>query len=145
MAREILTMLRHFYQKIKFSMATLRARRPIHSTGNPVSGEIGTMSQAKFSLGQIVYHRFFDYREVIFDIDFEYQGSEEWYNSVSRSRSPKVQPWYHVLADNADHETYVAERNLESSGSMEPMRHPGIDFYFSGLENGVYVPLIWKN
>ncbi|MGH8559873.1 MAG: heat shock protein HspQ [Methylococcales bacterium] len=103
------------------------------------------MTQAKFSLGQIVHHRFFDYRGVVFDIDFEYQGSEEWYNSAARSRPPKDQPWYHVLVDNADHETYVAERNLESSGVMEPIRHPGIDYYFSRLENGVYVPLLWKN
>lgn len=103
------------------------------------------MGNAKFSLGQIVHHRLFDYRGIVFDIDFQFQGSEEWYDRVARSRPPKDQPWYYVLVDNADHETYVAERNLESSGITEPIRHPGIDFFFARLESGVYVPLIRKN
>lgn len=103
------------------------------------------MTQAKFSLGQIVRHRFHDYRGVIFDIDFEFQGSDEWYDRVALSRPAKNQPWYHVLVDDAEHETYVAERNLESSGSRMPICHPGVEYYFSHLENGVYVPLLRKN
>ncbi len=103
------------------------------------------MAKAKFSLGQIVHHRLFDYRGVIFDIDFEYQGSEEWYNTVARSRPPKNQPWYHVLVDNAEHETYVAERNLESSEIGEPIRHPCVALYFSRIEDGIYVSLMRKN
>lgn len=103
------------------------------------------MGKAKFSLGQIVHHRLFDYRGVIFDIDFQYQGSEEWYSKVASSRPPRNQPWYHVLVDNADHETYVAERNLESSGFEGPIHHPCVNMYFSRIENGLYVPLIRKN
>lgn len=103
------------------------------------------MGRAKFSLGQIVHHRLFDYRGVIFDIDIHFQGSEEWYDAVAQSRPPKDQPWYRLLVDNADHETYVAERNLESSEFADPVRHPGVDLYFSRIENGVYVPLMKKN
>ena len=103
------------------------------------------MGKAKFSLGQIVHHRLFDYRGVVFDIDFQYQGSEEWYSKVARSRPPRNQPWYHVLVDNAEHETYVAERNLESSEIGGPVRHPCVELYFSRIENGFYVPLIRKN
>ena len=103
------------------------------------------MGKAKFSLGQIVHHRLFDYRGVIFDIDFQYQGSEEWYQKVARSRPPRNQPWYHVLVDHADHETYVAERNLESSGFEGPIHHPSVNLYFSRIEDGLYVPLIRKN
>jgi heat shock protein HspQ len=123
----------------------LRAARTHYLAGNRVSREAKVMGKAKFSLGQIVHHRLFDYRGVVFDIDFRYQGSEEWYEAVARSRPPKDQPWYHVLVDNAEHETYVAERNLESSGTQAPVRHPCIELYFSGMENGAYVPLIRKN
>ncbi|MGR9107867.1 MAG: heat shock protein HspQ [Gammaproteobacteria bacterium] len=103
------------------------------------------VGKAKFTLGQIVHHRLFDYRGVIFDIDFQYEGSDEWYDTIARSRPPKDQPWYHVLVDNADHETYVAERNLESSENAEPIRHPCVALYFSGIKNGLYVPMLRKN
>ncbi|MGH8550207.1 MAG: heat shock protein HspQ [Methylococcales bacterium] len=103
------------------------------------------MGIAKFSIGQIVHHRRFDYRGVIFDIDFQYQGSQEWYNAVARSRPPKDQPWYRVLVDSAEQETHVAEHNLESSGIEEPICHPCAALYFSRMENSVYVPLIRKN
>jgi heat shock protein HspQ len=112
---------------------------------NLYSREVFTVAKAKFSLGQIVQHRVFDYRGVIFDIDFEFQGSEDWYNTVARIRPPKNQPWYRVLVDNAEHVAYVGERNLESSGIGEPIRNPSVDLYFSGIENGNYVPLTRKN
>jgi heat shock protein HspQ len=50
--------------------------------------------------------------------------SDEWYETVARSRPPKDQPWYRVLVHNSANETYVAERNLELDASEEPVRHP---------------------
>ena len=52
---------------------------------------------AKFSLGQIVYHSKFKYRGVIVDADPNFQGTDEWYDSVAKSKPDKNKPWYHVL------------------------------------------------
>lgn len=103
------------------------------------------MRQAKFSIGQIVHHRLFDYRGVIFDVDGEFTGSEQWYQTVALSRPPRDQPWYRVLVDSASHETYVAERNLEASTDLGPIRHPMVDSHFSGIRQGVYLPLHLRN
>lgn len=96
------------------------------------------MKQAKFSIGQCVQHRLFDYRGVIVDVDAEFLGSDEWYDEVARSRPPKDEPWYHVLVHDADNETYVAERNLEPDQTYEPVNHPLLNEFFSGFEQGVY-------
>ena len=61
---------------------------------------------------------------MVVDVDPCFQGSQEWYEQVARSRPPKDAPWYHVLPHDASHTTYVAERNLESDASGEPVRHP---------------------
>jgi heat shock protein HspQ len=103
------------------------------------------MATAKFCLGQIVHHCIFDYRGVVFDIDFRFEGTDEWYEQMARSRPPKDQPWYRVLVHNAVHETYVTERNLELTDIIEPIHHPGVALYFSHIENGIYVPLARKN
>jgi heat shock protein HspQ len=97
-----------------------------------------TFLRAKFHLGQLVHHRLFDYRGVIVDVDPTFQGSEEWYDQVARSRPPKDKPWYRVLVHDAEHETYVAERNLEPDGSRDPIRHPLLDDFFSGLDGDGY-------
>lgn len=95
--------------------------------------------QAKFSIGQIVHHRLFDYRGVIYEIDPEFMLTEEWYEQVARSRPPKDEPWYRVLVDNAMHTTYVAEQNLESTEDLSPVLHPGIEDIFSGFKDGRYL------
>jgi heat shock protein HspQ len=94
---------------------------------------------AHFTLGQTVHHRLFDYRGVIVDVDSEYQGSEEWYERVARSRPPKDKPWYHVLVHDSMDTTYVAERNLEADASGEPVNHPYVPLYFSQFKDGMYV------
>lgn len=96
-------------------------------------------NQAKFSVGQLIHHLLFDYRGVIFDVDAEFQGSEEWYAQMARSRPPRDEPWYHVLVHNGMHTTYVAERNLDSDLSGETIRHPMVEELFDGFENGHYV------
>ena len=98
-----------------------------------------TESTCKFSIGQLVHHRLFDYRGVIADVDPTFQGTEEWYEQMARSRPPKDEPWYHVLVDQAEHTTYVAERNLESDKRQDPINHPLCDHFFSEFRNGQYL------
>ena len=94
---------------------------------------------ARLLVGQPVHHKLFDYRGVVFDVDPTFQGSEEWYQTMARSRPPKDQPWYHVLVHDAEHTTYVAERNLEPDLTGLAIRHPALNEIFSGLENGLYL------
>jgi heat shock protein HspQ len=101
-------------------------------------GKVINITRTKFSVGQLVQHRLFDYRGVIVDLDRDFQGSEEWYDAVAKTRPPKDQPWYHVLVHGQAHSTYVAERNLEPDDSVEPVDHPMIDHFFTKFENGVY-------
>lgn len=103
------------------------------------------MKEAKFSIGQIIHHKLFNYRGVIVDVDFQFQGSEEWYEKVALSRPPKDQPWYHVLVDNANHQTYVAERNLQASKKNTPIHHPMTEEFFGEMKNGSYLLKIKKN
>ncbi len=97
-------------------------------------------SQAKFAIGQTVQHRLFDYRGVIYDVDPVFLGTEEWYEQVARSRPPKDEPWYRVLVHGSDHETYVAQQNLEPDLSGEVVRHPLTAHFFSKFQEGAYVP-----
>jgi heat shock protein HspQ len=95
-------------------------------------------SNAKFSIGDLVYHQLFDYRGVIVDVDPCMMLPDEWYESVARSRPPRDAPWYRVLVHNAVHETYVAERNLEADWSGEPILHPMIEHFFAEFSDGHY-------
>jgi heat shock protein HspQ len=97
------------------------------------------MKQAQFSIGQCVQHRLFDYRGVIVDVDPRFQGTEEWYETVARTRPPKDEPWYHVLVHEGTHETYVAERNLVPDASNEPVNHPLVNRFFSEFRDGRYL------
>ena len=67
------------------------------------------MHQAQFSIGQLIVHKKFNYRGVIYDVDAEYTGTKEWYEKVAKSQPPKDKPWYHILVDGQLMTTYVAE------------------------------------
>ncbi len=95
-------------------------------------------SRARLKIGQLVNHKLFDYRGVIFDVDATFQGSEDWYDTMARSRPPKDAPWYHVLVHGAEHSTYVAQRNLEPDLTGQPIEHPALGVYFTGLRDGIY-------
>ena len=95
--------------------------------------------QAKFAIGQLVRHLLFGYRGVIYDVDPEFRGTEEWYEQMALSRPPKDRPWYHVLVHDAEHTTYVAERNLEEDPSDTAIRHPLLDTLFEAPRDGRYV------
>jgi heat shock protein HspQ len=102
-------------------------------------GTVTNITKAKFSVGELVHHRLFDYRGVIVDVDRNFQSTEEWYEQVARSRPPKNKPWYHVLVHGSVHSTYVAEQNLEPDDSVEPVVHPMLEQFFSKFDNGKYV------
>ena len=97
-------------------------------------------ARAKFYIGQIVHHRRFDYRGVVIDVDPEFSGSDGWYDSVARTRPRRDQPWYRVLVDGAEQETYVAEWHLEPDLTGEPIRHSAIERVFTGYADGRYLP-----
>ena len=102
-------------------------------------GTVTSINRAKFAVGDLVHHRLFNYRGVVFDVDATFQSTNEWYETIAQSRPPKDKPWYHVLMHGAIHTTYVAERNLEQDSSGEPISHPLLAQFFTSLEGGRYV------
>lgn len=94
---------------------------------------------ARFSVGELVHHQLFDYRGVVIDVDSEFSGSEEWYDQVAQTRPPKDQPWYHVLVDQSQHQTYVAQRNLDVEPDPRPIQHPLVGAYFQEFKDGAYI------
>ncbi|MCL7999146.1 heat shock protein HspQ [Brucella sp. 21LCYQ03] len=99
------------------------------------------IKHAKFQIGQVVKHRLFPFRGIIFDVDPEFANTEEWYESIPEETRPhRDQPFYHLLAENSESEytAYVSEQNLVPDFSDEPLRHPQINEMFDKLENGSY-------
>jgi len=94
--------------------------------------------QAKFHIGQVIRHRLFNYQGAVVDIDPMFLGSDAWYDQVARSRPPKDKPWYRVLVHEAEHQTYVAERNLEPDPSGDPIRHPLLTAFFTDHDTTGY-------
>ena len=103
-----------------------------------------TANIAKFSIGTIVKHKHFDFRGVIYDVDFEFNNSEEWYQSIPKDVRPrKDQPFYHLLAESNDvtYEAYVSEQNLLIDSSKLPVKHPLINEIFVGKKGSNYLKL----
>ncbi|HEY4546109.1 MAG TPA: heat shock protein HspQ [Pedomonas sp.] len=101
---------------------------------------VGTR-EATFRIGQVVRHRYYPLRGVIFDVDPEYNNSEEWWLSIPEDLRPdKDQPFYHLLAENdqSAYVAYVSEQNLVADDSAEPVVHPAIPQMFSGYSDGQY-------
>jgi heat shock protein HspQ len=98
---------------------------------------------AKFQIGQIVRHRIFSFRGVVFDIDPEFNNTEEWWLSIPEDVRPrKDQPFYHLLAENSESEyvAYVSEQNLLPDDSGEPIRHSQVAEIFIKDKSGSYRP-----
>jgi heat shock protein HspQ len=96
---------------------------------------------AKFQIGQVVRHRLYPFRGIIFDIDPEFNNTEEWYQSIpAEARPRKDQPFYHLFAENAESEyiAYVSEQNLLPDMSGEPVRHPQVAEVFVKDDMGGY-------
>jgi heat shock protein HspQ len=95
------------------------------------------MNEAKFQIGQIVRHRLFSFRGVIFDVDPVFNNTDEWWNSIpAEARPRKDQPFYHLLAENEETEyvAYVSEQNLLVDETSDPVRHPQVRDYFAGFD-----------
>lgn len=99
------------------------------------------VAHARFSIGDVVRHRMFGFRGVVFDIDPVFANSEEWYEALPETMRPeRQQPFYHLLAENADgsHVAYVSQQNLTADTSDEPVDHPAIDGLFDRYADGKY-------
>ncbi len=118
----------------------------IHQVGNLFSspsldGCLPNAAVAKFDIGQVVRHKIFPFRGVIFDVDPQFANTEEWWLSIPEEVRPrKDQPYYHLLAENDQSASvaYVAEQNLLADNSGEPVGHPHTTVLFAGFENGHY-------
>lgn len=96
---------------------------------------------AKFQIGQVVRHKHYPFRGVVFDVDAKFSNSEQWWESIPEDIRPlKDQPFYHLLAENAENTyvAYVSEQNLEPDCSAEPISHPQVAELFDKMEGGVY-------
>ncbi|MBI1209781.1 MAG: heat shock protein HspQ [Azospirillum sp.] len=96
---------------------------------------------AKFGIGEVVQHRVYPFRGVIFDVDPTFDNSEEWWLAIPEEVRPhKDQPFYHLLAENAQgsYIAYVSEQNLRVDDSGLPIDHPGVPFLFGELRDGRY-------
>jgi heat shock protein HspQ len=93
--------------------------------------------RARFSIGQVVKHRLFPFRGVIFDVDPVFNNTDEWWNAIPAEIRPKKdQPFYHLLAENDETEyvAYVSEQNLLIDETRTPVRHPQVRDYFAGFD-----------
>lgn len=109
-----------------------------------MAGQTMESKQAKFTIGQVVKHRVFPFRGVIFDVDPVFSNTEEWYEAIpAEVRPAKDQPFYHLLAENAEsyYVAYVSEQNLLPDTSGTPLRHPQVPELFAENEDGTYRPV----
>ena len=99
------------------------------------------IAHARFAIGEVVRHRLFDFRGVVFDVDPVFANSDEWYEAIPEDVRPrKDQPYYHLLAENAESSyiAYVSQQNLVADDSDDPVDHPAIGGLFDGYASGRY-------
>ena len=117
---------------------------PLHDPPTSTApGETPTppIAHARFSIGDVVRHRMFDFRGVIFDVDPVFANSEDWYEAIPEGIRPrKDQPFYHLLAENMEstYVAYVSQQNLVPDDSDEPIDHPAISGLFNPFAGGRY-------
>ena len=116
--------------------------RPSAPLDLSISGvPVPAVAHARFNLGDVVRHRLFDFRGVIFDIDPVFANTDDWYEAIPEDIRPrKDQPFYHLLAENAEssYVAYVSQQNLVVDDSDEPIEHPAIHGLFDQLSGGRY-------
>ncbi len=106
----------------------------------------GTISEtlcatAKYPIGQVVRHRVYPFRGVIFDVDPVFANTEEWWNSIPEEVRPsRDQPFYHLYAENETsyYVAYVSEQNLVPDDTGDPVDHPDVEEKFGDLSEGRY-------
>ena len=100
------------------------------------------LDSPKFTIGELVKHRYYPFRGVIFDVDPEFMNSEEWYDSIPKDIRPKRnQPFYHLFAENDDgpYIAYVSQQNIIMDSDNGPVDHPDLEQMFSGIQKGKYL------
>ncbi len=95
-------------------------------------------TQTRFAVGELVEHTLLGYRGVIFDVDSEFMGSDEWYEHRALNRPAVDEPWYHVLVHNGVQSTYVAECHLKAAQAPEQINHPALGEYFKSFDGTQY-------
>ena len=95
-------------------------------------------SQPRFHIGQVVHHKLLGYRGVIYDVDPDFQSTNNWYETLASSRPPKDEPWYHLYAHDVLYAAYAAECDLEPDLTGKPISHPAVARIFDGLRDGNY-------
>jgi heat shock protein HspQ len=107
--------------------------------GREVSAPL--QARARFGIGDVVRHRVFDFRGVVFDIDPVFANSEEWWDAIPQEVRPhREQPFYHLLAENGDssYVAYVSQQNLLADGDGGPVDHPNVTELFEDFDKGRY-------
>ncbi|TMM46199.1 heat shock protein HspQ [Qipengyuania marisflavi] len=97
--------------------------------------------RTRFAIGDVVRHRMFEFRGVIFDIDPVFANSQEWYDSIPEDIRPnRDQPFYHLLAesDDSSYVAYVSQQNLLRDTQGGPVDHPEVHGLFEQFANGRY-------
>lgn len=98
-------------------------------------------TRARFAIGDVVRHRHYDFRGVVFDIDPVFANSEEWYEAIPKEARPRrEQPFYHLLAENGEssYVAYVSQQNLEDDADGGPVDHPSLSEMFEDFAGGRY-------
>lgn len=98
---------------------------------------------ARYGIGEVVRHRIFPFRGVVFDVDPEFSNTEEWWNAIPAEVRPhRDQPFYHILAENdqTEYVAYVSEQNLVPDESGQPLRNPQVPMIFEMTAPGHYKP-----
>ena len=98
-------------------------------------------SEARFGIGDVVRHKLFDFRGVVFDVDPVFANSEDWYEAIPKELRPRRdQPFYHLLAENEDssYVAYVSQQNLMEDSAGGPIGHPSVEDLFDDFANGRY-------
>jgi heat shock protein HspQ len=113
----------------------------LHSPNRPKPENAPIIASADFGIGDVVRHRIFDFRGVIFDVDPVFANSEDWYQSIPAEVRPhKDQPFYHLLAENLENSyvAYVSQQNLVADDENGPVNHPAIEGIFDPFDDGRY-------
>jgi heat shock protein HspQ len=117
-------------------------------TNGRAGPQFDPVREAKFAVGHVVRHRFYPFRGVVFDIDPVFNNTDEWWLAIPEDIRPvKDQPFYHLLAENAETEyiAYVSEQNLEPDKSGLPLRHPKLTELFVEGDDGTYRPVFMQH
>jgi heat shock protein HspQ len=112
-----------------------------HSNGQSRLPDAPPIAHARFGIGEVVRHRVFEFRGVVFDVDPIFANSEEWYSAIPEDIRPRRdQPFYHLLAENAENSyiAYVSQQNLIPDNEEGPVDHPAISGMFDAFEDGRY-------